>query len=77
MQIDRKNLEALLAMNDRQLMTVITHLLTQSGINPSEFNINTNDISSIRSALSGASDADIERVIAQYEANRSARGGRK
>ncbi len=77
MQIDRKNLEALLSMNDRQLMAVITRLLSQSGINPAEFNINPNDIASIRAALSGATDEDIERVISQYEANKGSRGGRK
>ena len=80
MQIDRKNLDALLSMNDRQLMAIIQKLLTESGIDPAQFNINTKDISSIRSAISGASDADLAKVIEQYEANTANRhrhgGGR-
>ncbi len=78
MQIDRKNLDALLSMNDRQLMTIIQRLLTESGIDPAQFNIDTKDIASIRSAISGASDADLAKVVEQYESNmakKRARGG--
>ncbi len=77
MQFDRKNLEGLLNMNDRQLTMLITRLLYESGIDPSEFNIDPKDISSIRTALSSASDEDINRIVTQYEANKSRpRGGR-
>ena len=74
MQIDRQALEKLLSMNDRQLKTVITHLATQIGIDPAEFNIDPRSIESIRRALSTASDEDLKRVAEQYDANRNKRG---
>ncbi len=71
MQINRENLDKLLSMNDRQLKTVIQHLAVQSGINPADFNIDTNSIDSIRRALSTASDADLEQIARQYEENKN------
>lgn len=73
MQIDRQALEKLLEMNDRQLKTVITRLAAQSGIDPSEFNIDPKSIESIRKALGSASDEDLKRIAEQYEANRGKR----
>ena len=77
MQIDRKNLDALLSMNDRQLMTIIQKLLSESGIDPSQFNIDPRDVASIRSAISGASDQDLQNVVTQYQNNiaKRTRGG--
>lgn len=69
MQIDRRALEGLLSLNDAQLMAIITRLAAQSGIDPAEFNIDPTSISSIRAALSGASDADLEKIVKQYGAN--------
>ncbi len=78
MQIDRKNLDALLSLNDRQLMSIIGKLISESGIDPAQFNINPSDIASIRTAISGASDEDLCRVVEQYEANkRGNHGGRR
>ena len=71
MQIDRKALEQLLAMNDRQLKAFIQHLAKSSGIDPEEFNIDPSSIESIRRALSSASDEDLQRIAEQYEANRN------
>ena len=70
MQINRENLDKLLSMNDRQLKMIIQHLAAQSGIDPTEFNIDTNSIESIRSALSGATDEDLRRIAEQYEKNK-------
>jgi len=70
MQIDRESLEKLLTLNDRQLKLVINKLAADSGIDPREFNINTQDIESIRRALSSASDSDLARVAEMYEKNR-------
>ena len=70
MQINRENLDKLLAMNDRQLKMVIQHLAVQSGIDPAEFNIDTNSIESIRRALGSASDEDLKRIAEQYENNK-------
>lgn len=69
MQIDRQSLEKLLTLNDRQLKMVITKLAADSGIDPASFNINTNDVNSIRRALSSASDADLSRIAQMYEQN--------
>lgn len=77
MQIDRKALEGLLTMNDKQLGTVINRLLKESGINPSQFNIDPKDIASIRTALAGATDEELKNVVAMYEANKKSRGGGK
>ena len=71
MQIDRASLEKLLTLNDRQLMSIITRLVSQSGINPAEFSIDPKDIQSIRSALANASDEDLQRIAEQYEANQN------
>ncbi len=74
MQINRDNLDKLLSMNDRQLKMIIQHLAAQSGINPADFNIDTNSIESIRRALSTASDADLAEIARQYEANKNKKG---
>ena len=74
MQIDRASLEKLLALNDRQLTAVIQRLITQSGINPADFSINPKDIQGIRAALGSASDEELARIAAQYEASRNKKG---
>jgi len=70
MQINRENLDKLLSMNDRQLKMMIQYLATQSGINPADFNIDTNSIESIRRVLGSASDDDLRRIAEQYENNK-------
>ena len=74
MQLDRTALDRLLKTNDKQLMAIIKKLAADSGIDPASLNINVNDISSLRSALSSATDEDLKRVAEQYEANKKARG---
>ena len=69
MQIDRKALEGLLSLNDRQLMTIINKLMAEGGLDPTQLNINMNDISSIRSKISGASDAELESIVNQFQNN--------
>ena len=75
MQIDRKSLEKLLTLNDRQLEVMIKKIATESGIDPSVLNINPNDISSVRRALAGATDDDIRMITQQYE-NYKQNGGK-
>ena len=77
MQIDRKALEGLLTLNDKQLMMIINRLVTQSGIDPSQFNIDPKDIASIRTALSSATDDQLDDIVKQYEANKQTRGGKR
>ena len=74
MQIDRASLERLLAMNDRQLLSVVNRLAAGSGIDPATLGINPKDIQSIRQALGSATDEDLQRIAAQYEANHKKKG---
>lgn len=74
MQIDREAIDKLLTLNDRQLKHIIQRLANESGIDPSQFNIDPESIASIRSALTNASDEDLRQVAEQYEANKRKRG---
>ena len=75
MQIDRRTLDGLLKLNDKQLMAIINRLATESGIDPAAFNIDPKSVSSIRSALSGATDEQLNEIVEQY--NRSKAGNAK
>ena len=70
MEINRDAVNKLLTLNDKQLKMIIQSLVRDSGIDPSQFNIDTGSISSIRSALSSATDADLKRIAEQYEASK-------
>lgn len=67
MQINRENLDKLLSLNDKQLKAMITKIAAQGGIDPSQFNIDTNSIQSIRQVLGSATNEDIARIAEQYE----------
>ena len=69
MEIKRENVDKLLTLNDWQLKMIIQRLATESGIDPSQFNIDTNSIESIRRALATASDAELKQIAEQYEQN--------
>ena len=73
MQIDRQALDKMLSLNDRQLKAILLRLAAEGGINPSDFNINPENMESIRHALRTATDADLTRIAEQYEANRQKR----
>ena len=70
MQIDRESLDKLLSLNDRQLKHFITKLAADSGIDPATFNIDLRDVQSIRTALSGATDADLAQIAEMYDKNK-------
>lgn len=74
MQIDRSALEGLLSLNDRQLLTVINKLAAESGIDPSQFNMDVSSVAGIRNAISGASDEELKRIVEQFEAGKDQRG---
>ena len=76
MQIDRNALEGLLSLNDRQLLSVINRLAAESGIDPSQFNIDVSSVASIRQAISGASDEELKSIVDQFEAGKNQRGRR-
>ena len=69
MEIKRENIDKLLSLNDWQLKMIIQKIANESGIDPSQFNIDTSSIESIRRALSTASDEELKAVAEQYERN--------
>ena len=73
MQLDRKALETLIALDDAQLKFVINRLAVNMGVDIGQFNLNTNDAAKIRRVLSSLSDADIEEARRQMEAKRGGR----
>ena len=77
MQINKNALNGLLSLNDKQLMSIINRLAADSGIDPAQFNIDPKDVASVRTALSSATEDDLQSIVKQYEANKKARGGIK
>ena len=75
MQINRENLDKLLSLNDRQLKMMITKIATQGGIDPAQFNIDANNIQSIRRVLGSATDEDIARIAREYESGKLTKKG--
>lgn len=69
MEIKRENIDKLLSLNDWQLKMIIQKIANESGIDPSQFNIDTSSIESIRRALSSATDEDLMQIAKQYEQN--------
>lgn len=67
MQIDRKTLDSLLAMSDKQLMALVGRLAAGSGVDLGQFQIDLSSVKSVRDALSGLSDEDISRIVQQYK----------
>lgn len=62
MQLDKNTLNMLLTLNDTQLVNIIRTISEKSGLDLSNFNITTNDVRSIRSALENATDEDIKKA---------------
>ena len=75
MQIDRKMLNGLLSLNDRQLGALFARLINESGIDPAQFNINPQNVQSIRNAIRNASDEDLAKIAEPYDAGK--KGGRR
>ena len=73
MQLDRNALNRLLSMNDAQLKYIITKLAVDNGLDLSTFNISGNDINSIRRALEGATDADLQKATEQLSRGKKGR----
>ena len=63
MQLDRKGLDKLLALDDNQLRRVLRGLLTQYGIDPSAIPLDQFDIGKLRAILQTATDEDIARFL--------------
>ena len=69
MELKRENIDKLLTLNDWQLKMIIQKIAKESGIDPSQFNIDLASIESIRYALKNATDEDLKQVVEQDEQN--------
>lgn len=77
MQINKKTLEGLLALNDKQLMALASGLAAKSGIDLGDFCVDASDAASIRRALATVTDEDVERIVEQYKRATGSKGGRQ
>ena len=59
MQFDRSALSRLLSLNDSQLKFLVNKFARDYGIDLSSYNVTEGDISSVRRALAGLSDAEL------------------
>ena len=70
MQLDRKSIDTLIALDDAQLKFVISKLAVSAGVDIGQFNLNTSDAQKLRRVLSELSDADIALAQSQIDARR-------
>ncbi|MBQ8357950.1 MAG: hypothetical protein IJX39_09120 [Clostridia bacterium] len=70
MQLDRKNLNRLLALNDRQLQAIVEKLASEYGLDLSRFQIRPGDMESLRNAIRNASDNDLLELTKQLKNGR-------
>ena len=62
MKLDKATLDMILKLPDDQLILIIQKLAREKGININNLNISREQLSALRKALSGATDADIARA---------------
>ena len=67
MQLDRKSLNRLLLLSDRQLQTVIERISRDYGLDLSRFQVKAGDMESLRQAIRSASDAELLELAAQLK----------
>jgi coproporphyrinogen III oxidase-like Fe-S oxidoreductase len=70
MQLDRKSLNRLLSLNDRQLQAIIEKLATEYGLDLSRFQVRPGDMDSLRNAIKNASDSDLLELSKQIQNGR-------
>ena len=70
MQLDRKNLNRLLALNDRQLQAIVEKLASEYGLDLSRFQIRPGDMESLRNAIRNASDNELLELTKQLKNGR-------
>ena len=70
MQLDKKSLNRLLALSDRQLQIFVEKLATEYGLDLSRFQIREGDIQGLRNAIKGASDEDLLELTRQLKDRR-------
>ena len=74
MQIDQKTLQHLLSLDDRKLSLLLQRVAQESGVSPDALGAQSGDIASIRAALGSATEEDLKRLNALFDAYRQNRG---
>lgn len=64
MQLDKKSLDRLLALNDDQLRMVMRGLLKEYGVDPTAVPLEQFDMGKLRAVLSASTEEDIQRFMA-------------
>ena len=67
MQLDRKTMEKLLSLSDRQLSAVLDKLGREYGLDLSAFQIRPGDLDGVRRTIRNMSDADLLRLGEQLK----------
>lgn len=75
MQLDRKSVDRLLRLDDRQLRQLIDRLAAEAGIDASALGVSTADLGALRAALGQASDGELAELARTIEGARSRSGG--
>jgi hypothetical protein len=70
MQLDKKSLNRLLALSDRQLQIFVEKLATEYGLDLSHFQVREGDIQSLRNAIRNATDEDLLELTRQLKDRR-------
>lgn len=67
MQLDRRSMEKLLSLSDRQLSSVIEKLGREYGVDLSSLQVREGDLEGVRRAIRAMSDADLLRLGEQLK----------
>ena len=65
MKLDRKALNRLLSMSDKQMKTVIEKLTREYGVDLSQMNVSTADMAGLRRKLQSTTDEELVRIAEQ------------
>ena len=76
MQLDKKSLDRLLALNDDQLRMVLCGLLREYGVDPATVPLEQFDMGKLRGVLSGATEEDVQRFVGMLSGSSGKHPGR-
>ena len=71
MNLDKKAVDMLLALDDRRLALVIKKLMADAGVDPASVDLGERELSGIRSALSCATNEDLTRAAELIQSYKS------
>ncbi len=70
MKLDKRTVNRLLNMDDRQLENMIRTVAGEAGIDPALLGLDPNNIQAIRQALGSATQEDLNRLTQIYDTYR-------